>query len=112
MKELVKQYEHRTDEGCSAISLSGMGGSEDDAGRSGTSDIQRPAEAEEDQDMKCEYCNIRSENDKPKRGKELTRMNGISVYLWGSKTIEIDTDIDGKFAFIRIKYCPMCGREL
>lgn len=61
---------------------------------------------------KCKYCDIRTESNNYKRGKELARMNGMTVYLWGSKTIEVDTDINDKFAYANIKYCPMCGRKL
>lgn len=60
----------------------------------------------------CEHCNIKDDNGKSKRGKSMTGLMTINVYIWGAKTLEIETDQDDVFASVPIKFCPMCGREL
>ena len=57
----------------------------------------------------CKYCSSTPEK---LRGKEIYKDNSFTVYIWDSKTLMVETDIDDMYSAIKIKYCPKCGREL
>jgi len=62
--------------------------------------------------MACEYCDIKSEDGKSKRGKGMWGSKELTVYMYGPRSIQVDTNQDDTYAYIVIKYCPMCGRRL
>ena len=57
----------------------------------------------------CKYCSSTPEK---LRGKEIYKDESFTVFVWEGKKLMVDTEIDDMFAEIKIKYCPMCGRDL
>jgi len=51
---------------------------------------------------KCVHCT----------GDMIDIQDGVAIFYEGYYTLDVDTDDEGKFIEIDIKYCPMCGRKL
>lgn len=67
----------------------------------------------------CKYCqpNYKTIPVGTAHGEQLviiggTQSNrGMSVHIWNGGILNIEAPADDLYAVIKIKYCPMCGRQ-